>query len=160
MTTRSTEIMVGVFVALGFGALFVLAMQISDLSRLSTGENAYKLTAYFQNIGGLKVRSAVTASGVLVGRVTDIVYDPDRYKARVSMAIEPQHDYFSTDTGASIYTSGLLGEQYIALEPGAEDEKLKDGDEIEYTQSALVLEEIISKVLVKLTTSSDSGDKP
>lgn len=158
MTTRSMEILVGVFVALGFGALFILAMHISNLSRLGSAGESYALVAYFQNIGGLKTRAPVTVSGVRVGRVTNIVYDPSRYKARVTMAIDAEHDYLSTDTGASIYTAGLLGEQYIALEPGAEDDNLGAGDEIEYTQSALVLEEIISKVLVKLTTGS-SGDK-
>jgi len=158
MTTRSMEIMVGAFVALGFGALFILAMHISNLGRLSGGGETYQLVAYFQNIGGLKTRAPVTISGVRVGRVTGIVYDPSRYKARVEMAIDAKHDYFSTDAGASIYTAGLLGEQYIAFEQGAEEDTLGPGDEIEYTQSALVLEEIISKVLVKLTTGS-SGDK-
>ncbi len=151
MTTRFIEIMVGLFVVLGFLALFMMAMKVSNLSRLS-GKEGYVVTAYFENIGGLKVRSPVTVSGVRVGQITDIVYDSDRYEAKVMMRIQASHDYFPIDTTASIYTAGLLGEQYIALEPGAEDDVLVMGDTIEFTQSALVLEEIIGKIVVKLTS--------
>ncbi len=151
MTTRFIEIMVGLFVVLGFLALFMLAMKVSNLSRL-TDNDGYEVTAYFENIGGLKVRSPVTVSGVRVGQITSIVYDADRYEARVVMRIQDEHDYFPIDTTASIYTAGLLGEQYIALEPGAEDDVLTSGDTIEFTQSALVLEEIIGKIVVKLTS--------
>ena len=151
MTTRFIEIMVGLFVVLGFLALFMLAMKVSNLSRL-TDNDGYEVTAYFENIGGLKVRSPVTVSGVRVGQITSIVYDADRYEARVVMRIQEEHDYFPIDTTASIYTAGLLGEQYIALEPGAEDDVLTSGDTIEFTQSALVLEEIIGKIVVKLTS--------
>ncbi len=151
MTTRFIEIMVGLFVVLGFLALFMLAMKVSNLSRL-TDNDGYEVTAYFENIGGLKVRSPVTVSGVRVGQITSIVYDADRYEARVVMRIQEEHNYFPIDTTASIYTAGLLGEQYIALEPGAEDDVLTSGDTIEFTQSALVLEEIIGKIVVKLTS--------
>ena len=151
MTTRFIEIMVGLFVVLGFLALFMLAMKVSNLSRL-TNNGGYEVTAYFENIGGLKVRSPVTVSGVRVGQITNIVYDSDRYEARVDMRIQSEHDYFPIDTTASIYTAGLLGEQYIALEPGAEEDVLTSGDTIEFTQSALVLEEIIGKIVVKLTS--------
>lgn len=151
MTTRAIEILVGLFVAAGFVALFTLAMQVSNLSRLDTSDG-YQVTAYFQNIGGLKVRAPVTVSGVTVGRVSRIRYDPKRYMAEVTMDIAPQHDYFSTDTSASIYTAGLLGEQYLALEPGAMPEVLQNGDIIEFTQSALVLEKIIGDLLVRMTT--------
>ena len=151
MTTRFIEIMVGLFVVLGFLALFMLAMKVSNLSRL-TSKDGYEVTAYFENIGGLKVRSPVTVSGVRVGQITSIVYDSDRYEARVVMRIQSAHDYFPIDTTASIYTAGLLGEQYIALEPGAEEDVLTTGDTIEFTQSALVLEEIIGKIVVKLTS--------
>ena len=151
MTTRFIEIMVGLFVVLGFLALFMLAMKVSNLSRL-TDNDGYEVTAYFENIGGLKVRSPVTVSGVRVGQIMSIVYDADRYEARVVMRIQDEHDYFPIDTTASIYTAGLLGEQYIALEPGAEDDVLTSGDTIEFTQSALVLEEIIGKIVVKLTS--------
>jgi len=151
MTTRFIEIMVGLFVVLGFLALFMLAMKVSNLSRLSSKEG-YEVSAYFENIGGLKVRSPVTVSGVRVGQITEIVYDSDRYEAKVVMRIQAAHDYFPTDTTASIYTAGLLGEQYVALEPGAEEDVLTTGDTIEFTQSALVLEEIIGKIVVKLTS--------
>ena len=151
MTTRFIETMVGLFIVLGFLALFMLAMKVSNLSRL-TGNEGYEVSAYFENVGGLKVRSPVTVSGVRVGQVTSIEYNSDRYEAEVKMRIDAEHDYFPIDTTASIYTAGLLGEQYIALEPGAEDDTLKSGDTIEFTQSALVLEEIIGKIVVKLTS--------
>jgi phospholipid/cholesterol/gamma-HCH transport system substrate-binding protein len=143
--------MVGVFVAAGFVALFTLAMQVSDLSRLNTG-GGYQVKAYFENIGALKVGAPITVSGVTVGRVSNIRYNPKRYMAEVTMDIAPGHDYFSTDTSASVYTAGLLGEQYVALEPGAMPEVLQEGDVIEFTQSALVLEEIIGDLLVRMTT--------
>jgi phospholipid/cholesterol/gamma-HCH transport system substrate-binding protein len=151
MTTRFIETMVGLFVVLGVLALFMLAMKVSNLSRL-TSNDGYEVSAFFENIGGLKVRSPVTVSGVRVGQVLEIVYDSDRYEAKVLMRIEASHDYFPTDTTASIYTAGLLGEQYVALEPGAEEDVLVAGDRIEFTQSALVLEEIIGKFVVKLTS--------
>lgn len=151
MTTRFIEIMVGLFVVLGFLALFMLAMRVSDLSRIGN-KDGYEVSAYFENIGGLKVRSPVTVSGVRVGEVTSIVYDAERYEAEVIIHIDVEHDYFPIDTTASIYTAGLLGEQYIALEPGAEYEVIKAGDTIEFTQSALILEEIIGKIVVKLTS--------
>jgi phospholipid/cholesterol/gamma-HCH transport system substrate-binding protein len=151
MTTRFIETMVGLFVVLGVLALFMLAMKVSNLSRL-TSNDGYEVSAFFENIGGLKVRSPVTVSGVRVGQVLEIVYDSDRYEAKVLMRIEASHDYFPTDTTASIYTAGLLGEQYVALEPGAEEDVLVAGDRIEFTQSALVLEEIIGKIVVKLTS--------
>ena len=152
MTTRFMEIMVGAFVAVGCAALFMLAMKVSNLSTLSS-KDGYHLTAYFENIGGLKVRSPITVSGVKIGQVTGIVFDPQRLKAKVTLQIDLSHNYFSSDTAASIYTAGLLGEQYIALEPGAEDDTLKDGDVVEFTQSALVLEEIVSKFISKVASS-------
>ncbi len=151
MTTRFIETMVGLFVVLGVLALFMLAMKVSNLSGI-TKKDGYEVSAYFENIGGLKVRSPVTVSGVRVGQVIGIVYDSDRYEALVTMRIGMEHDYFPIDTTASIYTAGLLGEQYVALEPGAEEDVLKTGDIIEFTQSALVLEEIIGKIVVKMTS--------
>ena len=152
MTTRFMEIAVGLFVVIGGAALFVLAMSVSNFGSLSS-KDGYYLTAYFENIGGLKVRSAITVLGVRVGQVSEVVFDRQRLQAKVTMRVDNDHDYFTLDTAASIYTAGLLGEQYIALEPGAEDDTLSNGDEIEFTQSAVVLEEIISKFISNASTS-------
>ena len=146
MNSRTVEIGVGVFVALGIAALFMLAMQASNLSTMSTGDG-YIITAGFENVGGLKERSAVTVSGVRVGRVETIEYDHESFEAVVSLRIDAQHDSFPVDTSASIYTSGLLGEQYIALEPGGALENLVAGDRLQLTQSALVMEQVIGQFL-------------
>jgi phospholipid/cholesterol/gamma-HCH transport system substrate-binding protein len=150
-TTRKIEILVGIFVAIGFGALFMLAMQVSNLGAF-TSEGGYRLSAYFENIGGLKVRAPVTVSGVRVGRVSEVIYDTGKYSAKVTMDIDQNYEVFPVDSQASIYTAGLLGEQYIALEPGAEEEVLTEGGEIQFTQSALVLEELVGQLLVNMAT--------
>lgn len=152
ITTRKIEIMVGVFVAIGFAALFMLAMRVSNLSGFSQNSGGYQVEAYFENIGGLKARAPVTISGVRIGRVSDVQYDRQRFQAKVTMMIGAQYDYLPQDTSASIYTAGLLGEQYIALEPGADTAVLKNKDVVHFTQSAVVLEELISKVISSLTT--------
>ena len=157
MTSRKAEIWVGVFVALGIAALFMLAMQVSNLSTLTRGDG-YLLTAGFENVGGLKVRSPVTVSGVRVGRVEAIDYDYDAFEAVVSLRIGAGHDGFPEDTSASIYTSGLLGEQYIALEPGGSLENLTDGDRVELTQSALVMEQIIAQFLYSVAGDNNGED--
>lgn len=146
MSSRTIEIAVGLFVAAGLAALFMLAMKVSNLANY-TGDDGYVISARFDNIGGLKVRSPVSASGVRVGQVVDIAYDSEGYEARVAMSIDPEYDKFPIDTAASVLTSGLLGEQFIGLQPGAEEEYLKDGSEIELTQSALVLEQIVGQFL-------------
>jgi phospholipid/cholesterol/gamma-HCH transport system substrate-binding protein len=105
------------------------------------------VTAHFENIGGLKVRSPVTVGGVRVGRVSAIDYDTQRYEAVVSLELDRKYDNFPDDTSASIYTAGLLGEQYIGLEPGGSPDVLVDGAEIELTQSALIMEKLVSKFL-------------
>jgi len=143
---KSTEITVGMFVAAGIAALFMLAMKVSNLSDFSD-EVGYQVIAEFENIGGLKVRSPVTMAGVRVGRVTDISLDSDTYNARVALSMYSSFDNIPTDTSASIYTAGLLGEQYISLEAGAEEEFLQNGDVVELTQSALVLEQVIGQFL-------------
>ena len=146
MTSRKIEIMVGLFVAAAIAAFFMLAMSVSNMSSYGGGEK-YELKARFDNIGGLKVRSPVSAGGVRIGRVTDIQYNSDTYEAIVSMAIEQQYNKFPVDTAASILTSGLLGEQFVGFDPGAEEDYLKAGDVIDLTQSALVLEQIIGQFL-------------
>jgi len=143
---KSTEVTVGLFVLLGMGALFFLAMKVSNLSAFND-EQGYRVTAEFENIGGLKARSPVTLAGVRIGRVERIELDPETYNANVVLNLYANFDTLPTDTAASIYTAGLLGEQYIGLEAGAEEEFLKDGDVIELTQPALVLEQVIGQFL-------------
>jgi phospholipid/cholesterol/gamma-HCH transport system substrate-binding protein len=146
MTSRKIEILVGLFVAAAIAAFFMLAMSVSNMSSYGGGES-YVVKANFDNIGGLKVRSPVSAGGVTIGRVKDIQYSNDSYEAVVSMSIEEKYNRFPIDTAASVLTSGLLGEQYIGFQPGAEEEYLKDGDVIDITQSALILEQIIGQFL-------------
>ena len=146
MNSRKLEIAVGVFVALSFAAFFMLALKVSNLitHESSTG---YKISATFDNIGGLRERSPVAVGGVRIGKVSSIEYDNENYEAVVTMEIEPKYNRFPSDTSAGILTAGLLGEQYIGLTPGAEEEYLKDGGKIDVTQSALVLEDIIGQFL-------------
>ena len=151
---RIIEIGVGAFMALGLVALFFLSMQVSNLSAAGGGEG-YRLQARFQNIGSLKVRAAVTMAGVPIGRVEDIAFDQDNYEALVTLRIESRYDRIPEDTFANIYTAGLLGEQYVALDPGGSDEYLKAGDTLEHTQSALVLEQMIGQFLFDKASEGD-----
>ena len=144
--SRTVEIGVGVFVALGLAAMLMLAMKVSNLAESSKG-HGYFINARFDNVGGLKVRSPVTMSGVRVGRVAEISFDDEQYVAVVKMSIEPGYDKIPSDTSASIFTAGLLGEQYVGLEAGGEEAYLGDGDEVGLTQSALVLEQVIGQFL-------------
>ena len=144
--TRQIEILVGAFIAAGFVALFFLAMQVSNLGTVNTGD-VYKVEARFDNIGGLKVKSPVTLAGVEVGRVVDIYYDPKDFRAVAVLGIYSQYDSIPDDTFAKILTAGLLGEQYVGLDPGGSERVLKDGSEIAVTQSALVLEEVIGQFI-------------
>jgi phospholipid/cholesterol/gamma-HCH transport system substrate-binding protein len=158
LNNRTVEIGVGLFVALGLAALFMLAMQVSNLSTLGGDSHSYTVTAAFENIGGLKVRSPVTVSGVRVGRVGAIDYDTAAYEAVVTLRINEEYDSFPEDTSASIFTAGLLGEQYIALEPGGSMDNLAEGARIQLTQSALVMEQIIGQFLYSMTSKDD--EKP
>lgn len=143
---RSIEVTVGIFVGIGLAALFMLAMQASNLSSISNS-GFYQITARFENIGGLKVRSAVKVSGVKVGQVSDIEYDNKFFEAVVTMQIDEKYNAFPDDTIASIFTAGLLGEQYIGLQPGGDDKLLANQSEIRHTQSAVILEQVISQFL-------------
>ncbi|MBT3504836.1 MAG: outer membrane lipid asymmetry maintenance protein MlaD [Piscirickettsiaceae bacterium] len=143
---KSTEVTVGLFVVLGLAALFFLAMKVSNLTSFND-EQGYRVTAEFENVGGLKARSPVTLAGVRIGRVESITLDSYTYNANVVLNLYSSFNTLPTDTAASIYTAGLLGEQYIGLEAGAEEEFLKDGDVIELTQPALVLEQVIGQFL-------------
>ncbi len=146
MHNRTVEILVGAFMAAGLVAFFFLAMQVSNLSASSNGEG-YEVTARFDNIGSLKVRSPVTMAGVRIGRVSAIRFDPRTYEAVVTLKIEAAYDVIPEDSFAKIFTAGLLGEQYIGLDPGGSEQYLEAGSEITLTQSALVLEEIIGQFL-------------
>lgn len=145
--SRVVQIWVGVFVAIGIASLFMLAMKVSNISAFADTQG-YELTLNFENIGGLKVRSPVTMAGVVIGRVSDISFDKEIYEAKVTVKIESQYNNIPEDTSASIFTSGLLGEQYIGLEPGGSDVYLKQGDKFKLTQSAVVLEQLIGQFLV------------
>ncbi|KOR28648.1 ABC transporter substrate-binding protein [Achromatium sp. WMS1] len=140
--------MVGFFMVVGFAALFFLAMEVSNLSaNVMLSNDSYKLHARFQNIGSLKVRAPVNLAGVRIGRVESIKLDQENFEAVVTMRISQEQNRIPEDTFASILTAGLLGEQYISLDPGGSSEYLQDGDIITQTQSALILEQMIGKFL-------------
>lgn len=154
---RVVEIWVGVFVALGFAALFGLAFQVSNIPVFERTEG-YEVELRFENVGGLRTKAPVTVGGVRVGRVTGISLDGDSYQAVVTARINERYQ-LPEDTSASIYTSGLLGEQYIALDPGGMDFYLRDGDEITLTQSALVLERLIGQFLYQMGDGDDEDNE-
>ena len=145
MNRSMIDLWVGVFVALGFAALLFLALKVGNLATFSTGE-LYQVHAKFANIGGLKVRAPVKSAGVVVGRVADIRFDNESYEAIVSINLGAQYQ-FPRDTTAKILTSGILGEQYVGLEAGGDGVMLKQGDRVRLTQSAVVLENLISQFL-------------
>lgn len=152
---RSTlDLWVGLFVVAGMGALTILALKVGNMGSFA-GAETYQLSAPFTNIGGLKPRAAVKSSGVVVGRVAEITFDNDKFMAKVIMNIEKQYK-FPKDTSASVLTAGLLGEQYIGLEGGAEDAMLANGDTIKLTQSAVVLEKLISQFMY--SKAAEGGD--
>lgn len=146
METRTIEFGVGLFMLAGLAALVVLAFQVSNITTLSNSNDSYTLVASFDNVGGLKVRSPVKVGGVLVGRVREIGLD-DTMQPQVTLAINSQFSAFPSETSASIQTAGLLGEQFISLTPGGDEKILKDGDRLQDTQSAIVLEELVGKFL-------------
>ena len=144
--TKSVELGTGAFVLLGFAALFFLTTQTTNLQSFDDGY--YDVTARFDNIGGLKVRSPVSMAGVRIGRVQSIDFDPEQYNAVVVLRIDARFDTLPDDSDASILTAGLLGSQYIGLQPGGSDIYLEEGSELLFTQSAIVLENLIGKFLV------------
>ena len=152
MSRTALDLWVGIFVAIGFAALAFLAVKVGNFSGLNTSET-YRIEAAFDNIGGLKARAPVKSAGVLIGRVQTIRFDSDSYRALVQMEIDKRFE-FPADSSASILTSGLLGEQYIGLDAGADIEPLKDGDRVLLTQSAVVLEKLIGQFLF------DKADAP
>ncbi|MEM7251737.1 MAG: outer membrane lipid asymmetry maintenance protein MlaD [Pseudomonadota bacterium] len=156
MESKNFEFGVGLFVVLGIAALTMLALQVSNLSAF-TGARGYEVTARFDNIGGLKVRSPVTMAGVRIGRVSDIQFDSETYEAVATLTIAPTYDKVPLDSSASIFTAGLLGEQYIGIEAGGDPEFLADGDQIEITQSAVILEQLIGQFLYNQAAEGSSN---
>ncbi|HTY98734.1 MAG TPA: outer membrane lipid asymmetry maintenance protein MlaD [Rhodocyclaceae bacterium] len=157
MNRLTLDLWVGFFVAVGLASLLFLALKVGNLAGANLGET-YRLEAKFDNIGGLKVRGAVKSAGVVVGRVTDIRFDPENYVAVVGMQVDSRYK-FPRDTFADIMTSGLLGEQYIGLEVGGDPEMLKPGDAIKKTQSAVVLEKLISQFMFNKAAEDGGGKK-
>ena len=146
--TRTQDTIVGLFVASGIVGLFFLAMQVSNLSSF-TDQDSYTITARFENSGGLKVKSPVSAAGVKIGRVSAISFDPKTYQSVVQLNIDAQYNTLPNDTTASVFTAGLLGEQYVNLEAGGSEDFLKQGGKIEITQSAIILEKALGQFLFK-----------
>ena len=153
--TRSIELGTGLFVLLGLASLFFLTTQTTGSNSFS-GSDAYKVTARFDNVGSLKSRAPVSMSGVTIGRVTSVRFDPLALDAEVSFVIDKQYDQIPDDSDASILTSGLLGSQYIGLQAGGSEDYLAEGSEIQFTQSAIVIENLISKYLFKSNSGNDS----
>lgn len=160
LRSKEIEIWVGIFVTLGLVALMVLAMKVSHLGNVFA-DTGYAITARFENIGGLKVRAPVKMGGVRIGRVSAIRFDDEKYQALVTMHIDPQYSRIPVDTSASIFTAGLLGEQYISLVPGAEEEYLSDNHELDpgLTQSAVILEQLIGQFLYNTAANSKVDPK-
>ncbi|MBT9460074.1 MAG: outer membrane lipid asymmetry maintenance protein MlaD [Rugosibacter sp.] len=157
MTRTTIDLWVGFFVALGLVALLFLALKVGNLASANSGET-YAIEAKFDNIGGLKVRAPVKSAGVVVGRVSEIRFDPEMYQAVVKMQLDTRY-HFPRDTFATINTSGLLGEQYIGFEAGGDADMLVAGDVVKKTQSAVVLEKLISQFMFNKASEDTSSSK-
>ena len=159
MRKRTLDMWVGAFVLIGFASIMFLALKVANQSAFTlAGESTYRVLARFDNIGGLKIRAPVKSAGVVVGRVADISFDVTTYEALVTMTVGSSFP-FPRDTAAKILTSGLLGEQYIGLSAGGDTVNLKDGDTIKITQSAMVLENLISQFLYNKAAEGDDNKK-
>lgn len=154
MYSRTVEIIVGAFILLGIAAISFLALQVSGLGLAGYGGDSYRISAKFNDVGGLAPRAKVNIAGVTVGQVTAIRLDPLSVRAVVDMSIRKDVDYLTTDSIAAIKTAGVLGEQYISISVGGAPEILEEGDMITDTQSALVLEDLIGKIMTSM-----GGDK-
>lgn len=155
MGRSKNDLWVGLFVLIGLAALVFLALQSANLLSLNF-QRGYRITANFDNIGGLKPKAAVRSAGVVVGRVADIRFDDERYQARIDLDMDTRFK-FPKDSALKILTSGLLGEQYIGIEAGASDQNLADGDNVTATQSAVVLENLISQFLYNSAANNASS---
>jgi len=158
MNRAAIDVWVGIFVAAGLAGLLFLALKVGNLASFSTSPT-YQVQAKFANIGGLKIRAPIKSAGVVVGRVSDVSFDNMTYEAVVTLNLDSRFQ-FPRDTSAKILTSGLLGEQYIGLEAGGDSEMLKQGERLRLTQSAVVLENLISQFLFsKAAEDKDAKDK-
>ena len=160
MGRSKNDLWVGLFVMIGLAALVFLALQTANLLALNW-QSTYRVTARFDNIGGLKPKAAVKSAGVVVGRVASIGFDDQRYQAAIALDMDTRYR-FPSDSSLKILTSGLLGEQYIGVEAGADDQNLAGGDNVTQTQSAVVLENLISQFLYNsaANNASSGGAKP
>lgn len=155
MQRITLDLWVGIFVTAGVAALFVLALKVGNASSVSVSDG-YKVIAEFDNIGGLKVRAPVKSAGVVVGRVEGISLDTRTFRANVAMRIDRRYP-FPKDSSASILTAGLLGEQYVGMDGGGDEQNLKDGDRLKITQSAIVLEKVIGQFLYGKAAETNAG---
>jgi phospholipid/cholesterol/gamma-HCH transport system substrate-binding protein len=158
MQSRALELLVGLFFSLGVAAIFILTFRVASLESAGADEG-YRVTADFENIGGLRSGASVTIAGVRIGRVREIVIDPTTFNARATLEIGKEYGNIPADSSAKILTAGVLGEKYIGLEPGADEAVLKDGGRIAHTQSAVVLENIIGQFLANKATGSTDSKK-
>ena len=157
MQRSKNDVWVGLFVLIGAVAILFLALQSANLLTLSF-QKTYLISAKFDNVGGVKPKAAVRSAGVVVGRVESIVFDDKTFQARMTLALESQY-VFPKDSSLKILTSGLLGEQYLGLEPGADEKTLAPGDTITSTQSAVVLENLISQFLFSKAAEGGTPEK-
>jgi len=155
--TRSVEISTGLFVILGMSALFFLTTQTTGGDDFKA-ESVFMVEARFENVGSLRTRAPVTMSGVTIGRVTEVEFDSETLEAVVQFVVDSRYDQIPDDSDASILTSGILGSQYIGLQAGGSDLYLEEGSEILFTQSAIVLENLIGKFLVNAGSSDEESD--
>ncbi len=152
------DLWVGIFVVAGLGAILVLALRVGNASATFDVSDTYTVYGDFENIGGLKVRAPVKSAGVVVGRVANIQLNAQTYKARATLAIDKRYQ-FPADTSAAILTAGLLGEQYIGFDAGGDTANLEQGSVLQITQSAIVLEKLISQFLYNKAAEGSGGDK-
>jgi len=156
MAKKGTETLVGLFVLLGLGAFLFVALKAANLTSFGRGDS-YTLVARFDNIGGLKVRAPIRSAGVTVGHITSITLDPKTYQGVVMMEVERTYQ-FPKDSSAKILTAGLLGDQYVGLEPGGDEKNLGAGDTVKQTQSAVVLENLIGQFLFSKAADAGGGE--
>ena len=155
MQRTTLDLWVGIFVAAGVAALFMLALKVGNASSVSVSDG-YRVIAEFDNIGGLKARAPVKSAGVVVGRVEGISLDTRTFRANVALRIDKRYP-FPKDSSASILTAGLLGEQYVGMDGGGDEQNLRDGDRLKITQSAIVLEKVIGQFLYGKAAETGAG---